>query len=759
MSLSGITCRKALICQIDFRWNHELTARLLQAGIALGSLTILGLDVAVAQLTDSSGKHIDAFMVEEGPVLDGVLDDDAWAFATIIEDLHQVAPDEFAPPSEKSLIYVVYTKDALYLAARFYDKEPERVSAQILRQGDWSIGEDSFTVMIDPFNQGRSGYIFDLTANGVRNQALYEGVTKENWAWRGIWHGETRLDDQGWIAEIEIPFKTLSFDLSNDTWGLNFARYIGRKSEHIGWVSANRSQNPAVSGQVGSMTGMEQGIGLDVVPSIRMGQSKDFETGATSDSTEPAVDIFYKLTSALTTALTFNTDFSGTGVDERQINLTRFGLFFPERRSFFLQDTDIFEFGRIGGRNYADRSTISQVEKESGRPFFSRRIGLSGTGETIDINVGGKLTGRAGQWDIGVLGIQQDEFQSLQSSDLFVARLSRNVLEESSVGIIMTAGDPDSNLDNSLAGIDFRYLNTRLPGGGVLEGGFWYQQSDTEGITDNDAAYGVSLRLPNSAGFRGGISFKELQENFYPALGFVNRVNVRDLTAEAGYTWYPANNGLRQVFSGVDYQRIETIQGELQSQVVTLRALEIDNHHGDHIELHYQLLEEFLDSPFEIWDGITIPVGSYSFDQYCVNGRTGEYRKLSAEAFYCGGDFYDGTLSGPGASLVWRPNPHFKIAAGYSPTRIELPGGSFTTRLVSVRADIAFTNTWYWENFAQYDNVSYGLGLNSILRWAPRAGREMVLVVNREFIDYTRDRTFTSVTGDVTFKFSYTLRF
>jgi hypothetical protein len=712
-----------------------------------------------AQLLNAEGKHIDAFMVEDAPVLDGVLDDDAWAFATIIEDLHQVAPDEFAPPSEQSLIYVVYTKDALYVAARFYDKEPDRVSAQILRQGDWSIGEDSFTVMIDPFNQGRSGYIFDLTANGVRNQALYEGVTKENWAWRGIWHGETNLDDQGWIAEIEIPFKTLSFDLSNDTWGLNFARYIGRKSEHIGWVSANRSQNPAVSGQVGSMSGMEQGIGLDIVPSVRIGQSKDFEVDSTSDSTEPAVDIFYKLTPALTAALTLNTDFSGTGVDERQINLTRFGLFFPERRAFFLQDTDIFEFGRIGGRNFNDRSTISQVEKESGRPFFSRRIGLSGTGETIDINAGGKLTGRVGQWDIGVLGIQQDEFQSLQSSDLFVARLSRNVLEESSIGIIMTEGDPDSNFDNSLMGFDFRYLNTRLAGGGVVEGGFWYQQSSTDGFNDNDSAFGVSLRMPNAAGFRGGISYKELQENFYPALGFVNRVNVRDLTVEAGYNWYPQANGFRQVFSGVDYQRIETIQGELQSQVATLRALEIDNNYGDHIEFHYLLQDEFLESPFEISDGINIPVGSYSFDQYCINGRTGEYRQLSTEASYCAGDFYDGSLSAPSVSLVWRPNAHFRISAGYSPTEIELPAGSFTTRLVSLRADIAFTNTWYWENFAQYDNVTYGLGLNSILRWAPRAGREMVLVVNREFVDYTRDRTFTSVTGDVTFKFSYTLRF
>lgn len=714
---------------------------------------------ADAQMVDSQGKRIDAFMVDDPPVLDGNLDDDAWAFAAVVTDLHQVNPEEFAPPSEKSQILVVYTKDALYVAARFFDSEPDKVSAQLLRQGDWSWGEDSFSVMIDPLNNGRSGYVFDLTANGVRNQALYESVTMENWAWRGIWHGESKLDDKGWVAEMEIPFKTLSFDPSNDVWGLNFARYIGRKTEHIGWVSANRAQNPSVFGEVGGMSGAEKGVGLDVVPSARVTRTKDFETGATTDSTEPAVDVFYKLTPSLTAALTANTDFSGTGVDERQINLTRFGLFFPERRVFFLQDTDIFEFGRIGGQDFNDRTTVSRVERESGRPFFSRRIGLSGTGETIGIDFGGKLTGRAGGWDIGMLGIRQDAFQSLDPSDLFVVRLSRNVLEESSVGMILTDGNPDSELDNTLAGVDFRYLNSRLQNGGTMEGSLWFQQSDSEGIDEDEAAYGVSLRAPSAEGLRWGLAFKELQRNFNPALGFVNRVNVRDLTAEFGYTWFPRSGPVRQAFSGVDYQRIETLEGKLQSQMLTVRALEVRNHYGDRLELHYQLLDEFIDVPFGISDGVVIPIGDYAFEQYCVNYQTGEHRSISMEGFYCGGEFFDGTISAPGVSLVWRPNAHFKFSAGYQLSDIDLPYGEFTTRLASLRADIAFSNTWYWENFLQYDNVSYSLGLNSILRWVPRAGREVILVVNREFIDYTRDRDFTSVTGDITFKFSYTFRF
>ena len=266
---------------------------------------------------------------------------------------------------------------------------------------------------------------------------------------------------------------------------MNVSRYIGRKGEQIGWVSANREQTPATSGKLTGIENINQGIGLDVVPGIRSGQKKDYESGASTSSTEPSLDVYYKLTPALTAALTINTDFSGTGVDARQINLTRFGLFFPEQRSFFLQDTDIFEFGRISGGDEDDFTTISTVELESGRPFFSRRIGLGPTGQTLNIDIGGKLTGRPGSWDVGVLAVQQGEFEYVNdddelilvdASDLLVARLAANVLEESSVGMILTQGDPISNLDNSLAGVDFRYLNTRLEDGRTLEGAIWYQQ-------------------------------------------------------------------------------------------------------------------------------------------------------------------------------------------------------------------------------------------------------------------------------------------
>lgn len=722
-------------------------------------ITLLVPASAGAQMVVGNGKSIDAFQVDEPPIIDGRLDDDAWAFGTLIEDFHEVVPQEFGPPSEKSLIYVVYTRDALYLGARFYDSEPDKVSAQVLQQGDFSWGEDSFTVIVDPFNNGRSGYAFDLTPNSTRNQAIFANVTNENWQWDGIWHGASVRDDEGWVAEIEIPFKTLSFNPNNQTWGLNFIRYIGRKAEQIGWVSANRRQNPANSGKLTGIRNIDQGMGLDVVPGLKATKAKHHMLGESSNNTEPSVDLFYKVTPAITAALTVNTDFSGTGADERQINLTRFALFFPERRGFFLQDTDIFEFGRITSGDFSSRSTISRAELQSGRPFFSRRIGLSELGGAVDIDIGGKLTGRPGRWDFGMLAIRQDASSGINASDLFVARIAANVLDESSVGLILTHGDPNSNLDNSLAGVDFRYTNTRFGNGRTLEGSLWYQQSETEARNGDDAAYGYALRMPSAEGFRGAVAYKELQENFFPALGFVNRAGVRDMTLEGGYTWYTDWPQIRSIHSGIDFQKIEKISGELQSQVVNLRALEVKGDTGDAFGVIYYLVTENLESGFEISDGIVIPAGNYEFEQYCLNLESAEYRKISVKTDYCGGEFFDGDQVATGAQLLWRPNPHFKIATSYQYNEIKLPYGEFITRLMSLRADIAFSNKWSWENLVQYDNVSYGLGLNSILRYVPKAGREIVFVVNQEYVDRLRNRSFTKIYSDMTFKISYTFRF
>ncbi|MGH8866306.1 MAG: hypothetical protein ACREVZ_16965, partial [Burkholderiales bacterium] len=431
--------------------------------------------------------------------------------------------------------------------------------------------------------------------------------------------------------------------------------------------------------------------------------------------------------------------------DTRQVNLTRFDLFFPEQRAFFLQDSDIFEFGRI--------------ENETGRPFFSRRIGLDNEGEALRLQGGLKATGRVGNWNLGVLGVRQDSTTSPGTVDLFVGRVATNVLAESSIGAIFTSGNPDGEHSNSLAGLDFRYVNTRLGEDRSLDATAWVQQTSTEGMHGDDAAYGVGFDMPNSSGWRGGAGFKRIEENYFPALGFANRTDIDDYSANIGYTWRPESSWARTIYSGVSGSYIEAINGDDRTQEMNIHVLEIENQTADGLQFGQYFTEERLAEPFEISDGIVIPAGDYSYDQLCVSVYTGEHRAISTKSSVCSGTFFDGDILNAETNTTWRPSKHLKVAFGMEYNDIHLPQGDFITRLLTLNADVAFNVHWAWENFVQYDNVSDTIGMNSILRWIPRAGRETVLAVNSQFEDFDEVGGFHSLSSDLTLKLSYTFRF
>ena len=312
--------------------------------------------------------------------------------------------------------------------------------------------------------------------------------------------------------------------------------------------------------------------------------------------------------------------------------------------------TSISSSSRIGGVDeFDDPSTFARTDRENGRPFFSRRVGLSESGEQVGIDYGGKLTGRIGRWDFGVLNVRQDRFGDVDRSNLFVGRAAMKVLKESSLGVILTNGHPTANLDNSLAGADFRYLNTRLPNGRTIEGAAWYQQSDTEGLTGKDAAYGASLHLANTEFWRGAVGYKVLEENFNPALGFVDRVGVRNYSLELGYRHRPSNHFLRSIYAGVDAQRFERLGGGLQSQSLNFRLLELENHAGDSLQLSTIQGKENVAEPFAIHRDIIVPPGTYNNDDIGLYLESGPQRPLSAGLGLYGGSFYGGDILTLGA--------------------------------------------------------------------------------------------------------------
>jgi len=595
---------------------------------------------------------------------------------------------------------------------------------------------------------------------------LFYDISGQDWDWNGIWQGAASVDDEGWTAEIAIPFKTVSFNPRNDTWGINFQRDLSRLSDSVGWVSRNSTLDPSISGEAIGFERLEVGRGLDIVPSIALKQKKTFDPSREESDTEPSLDVFYRFTPSLNGALTINTDFSATEVDDRQVELTRFSLFFPEKRTFFLRDSDLFRFARVGGRlgfGLSGTSTLSQPDLENGRPYFSRRIGLGAAGQPVDLVAGGKIAGRIGRWNVGALAIRQDQFEDIEATDIFVGRVAANVLEESSIGVIVTKGDPRSNLENSLVGADFQYSNTRLPGGRALQGEIWYQESETEGQDSEQAAYGFRLRAPNVVGWRGGFGMKQIEENFFPALGFVNRAGIRDHTVELGYSRRTGGEFFQTIFTGVDAERIDLINGDLQSQVVTLRALSVESIARDSGHLRLHATKEVLTEPFVIWqkngEQVVVPAGAYSFDEAEFSIASGNSRKFWASLSYRYGDFFDGQRERICAGIGWRPSDHFLFALSYDTNDVELPGGDFITRLAQLETEVIFSATFSWRTLIQYDNVTETMGVNTRLHWIPEAGREAFIVLNHNLQDTDLDNRFESALADLAIKFSYTFRF
>jgi len=737
---------------------------------ALGAHVALGFALAgpvqgqIATDADER-KSVRVVRVSTPPVIDGNLDDTVWQQAEVITDFHQIRPGDGATPSEPTELYLLYDDDALYIGARMHDSDPELIMAPTMRHGQGLGSDDRLVVILDPFNTGRSAYRFETNANAVRHDALYTNVSSFQSDWTVIWDVAAQVDTTGWLAEIAIPFKTLPFDPQSEEWGFNFGRGIRRRGEEMAWVSRNRSYNASILGLATGLSGMDQGVGLDIVPSLAVGRQKTFGPNVDhSSNTEPSVDLFYRLTPSLNGALTINTDFSATEVDNRQVNLTRFNLFFPEKRDFFLTDADLFEFGRIAGNgSNSDNAATSRPSRENARPFFSRRLGLSATGVPVDLEYGGKLSGRVGRFSIGSLAIRQDEFQTVAANTLFVGRLTANVLEESAIGLIVTDGDPGSNVDNSVIGADFRFLNTRLPGGRVLEADAWFQQSETPGLDGADGAFGFGVSLPTNAGWRGGFAVKEIERNFNPAMGFVNRSNVRDTTADFGYTRFFDSPRWQSVYAGLDAQRFTLLDGGLQSEVLVARLLELETHGRDRIDVRYIANEEVVAAPFNIYEdptrAVVISPGAYSFDETLIGFSTGNQRRFAGGTHYLQGDFYNGQRTNIAGFFSWKPSPKFSLNLDYDWNDIELPQGHFISRLVSLSTQVSFSSTLAWVTLLQYDNVSEELGINTRLHWIPKAGQEGFIVLNHNLQDVDKNNHFKSAFSDLSLKFKYTFRF
>ena len=659
------------------------------AAFLWGCLVAPGTHAATSQETASTETGTRSAVVTaitEAITIDGVLDEPIWSSAPKIGNLIQRQPVPGKTPTKETAVTLLYDQDNLYIGVVAYDSQPQRViGTQMAR--DTSLGsDDRIEILLDTFRDQRNAFYFATNPSG----ALVDGLTfangELNTDWDAIWHVRTRRTERGWSAEFAIPFKSLNFPAGRTVWGFNFSRNIYRKLEDVRWSGARlETQFLQVSeaGEITNLEGLAQGIGLDLRPFIAGNAFHFGDTGEDDFNGEPGLDLFYSMTPSLKLTGTFNTDFGETEVDSRQINLQRFSLFFPEKRAFFLEDAGVFSFASTGpGTPGGIPSAGADVY-----PFFSRRIGLL-EGEEVPIDAGAKLTGKVRRTDLGVLAVRTGELTDVvEGKNLFVGRIKQNLFRQSYAGIIFTGGDPASGQSGETYGADLRLTTSRFLGGSRnLDVNAYAVRSVNAGRSSQDWSYGFSARYPNDR-FDAQVVFREMQANFDPALGFVQRDNVQLLRVAASYNPRPSSFlNIQQMSHDVFYTRFTRLDNnQVESWDLYIAPLDWHFNSGDnlHALLDINPTYERLFEPFEISPGVVLPPDEYRFTRFKSVLSTAARRRLSGSLNVGWGNFWSGKAEEVSISITYKLPPRFTISLRTNQTFARLPEGDFTARIVT----------------------------------------------------------------------------
>jgi hypothetical protein len=668
-------------------------------------------------------KSMRAVRATVPPAIDGSLDDPAWSDAEVISDFVQQEPDVDMPVSEPTEVRVLFDDEALYFGIRCLDRVAGGVVARELRRDNLLAADDRFEIVLDTFHDHRNGYHFVINPLGTQYDAeiTNEGLDV-NVEWDERWWSVTEIGQQGWTAEIMIPLTSLRAAEGTDTFGVNFKRFIRRKNETAQWTAWDRDFNflqVSQAGHLAGVGGLQTGLKLRIKPYALGGMRR--HAGLASPAARRVSDVGlevlkFSLTPGLTAELTANTDFAQTEVDEAVVNLTRFPLFFPEKREFFLERAGIFDFGPGGRRG-------GQFERNL-QMFFSRRIGLTEDRRPVPLLGGGKLTGRAAGFDVGLLNVQTDDVEQTPGANYTVIRARRNVLARSNVGMFVSNRQSSRSDFNRVVGADANFTllkNTDLAG--------FLGKSWTPGRSGNDwvgrAKYNWMTDLHE-------VFFEHLYvgPEFQHDVGFVRRRGVQRSDAVAVWEPRPGVLDIRNlVFRGqVVYltdieRRLLTREQIFQS---TSRWQSDD-------ALRFNTTDTFdrLEDPFAIAPGITIPIGDYSFRDNFVEFEGSGKRPLAGRIRLGRGDFYSGHRRYFQVAPSFRPIPLVSLETGYEFNDVSLREGAFTTHVVNARINFNLSNRWLTTTLAQYDSASEQHVLFFRLNYIYRPGDDVFVVFNR----------------------------
>jgi hypothetical protein len=682
-----------------------------------------------------------AVRVSSPPRLDGLLDDEVWKQAVVFTGCLQAKPVPNCPPSQRTEVRILYDTHSLYLGIYCYDSEPRKIAANMMAHDveDMEESDDSVKILLDPFQDKRTAYVFFVNPRGARSEGLAFGESP-SLDWDGIWDAKARVRQDGWSAEVRIPFKTISFNPRLASWGINIERYIARRQETIRASGADLDShffNPSEAAPLEGIGNVKQGSGVTIRPYALGGATKDREAGVPTDwRADAGLDVYKNFTPNFVGAASVNTDFAETEVDERQINLTRFPLFFPEKRTFFLEGSEYFNFGTSSGGGQYHSSFL---------PFFSRRIGLVAD-QQVPVNFGAKLFGRLGRTNISVVDVGTRRFGdpaaglNLPAKNLLAARVYQNLWEESRVGLIFTDGDPASSAPggyNRLAGVDFRYATSRFQGDKNFTFDAWgvYNWWPDPGKKKHQG-FGFRLDYPNDL-WDINSSYGYFGDGLNPGLGFISRPGVQSWGIMAAFMPRPKKDGwvgrvVRQFFFEPYAEFYWDLSGRLETRTISFSpAVQLET--GDRVEGDLSSNYDVLPFDFEVADGIVIPAGPYPYTNFRAGFESASHRPYQFEFNQHFGRFYSGRLTETELSVLLKYKGYATIGLQAAFIRGRLPQGNFNENIYEFKADFYFSPDLGLMNYVQYDDVSKELGWQARLRWRISPGNEVFFVYNKNW--------------------------
>ncbi len=697
---------------------------------AVGLLTIAFCNATASHCQPSGTLTAVAVRVGQEVRLDGQLNEPLWSRPTPATDFVQREPSNGAPASQQTEVRLVYTDRILFIGARLHDPEASRLVASEYRRDAELRADDMFEVYLDTFHDRRNAFYFATNALGTQRDGLVRNEGDDlNWQWDGVWSVACSRDAAGWTVEMAIPFSTLRFRAgSAEDWGVNFGRLVSRSREESYWAPISRDfgffgkWRVSAFGSLRGIDGIRSHARFHLWPFVVGGWDRDWENPErrpNGGAFEPGIDAKVALGSSIVADLTYNTDFAQVEADQQQVNLTRFPLFYPEKRTFFLENAGLFTVG--------ERTQL--FEQPTTLLFFSRRIGLSEDGDVVPIIGGARLTGKAGPWDFGAFDIVTDkasfgENGSLPRTNFAALRVKHDLFARSSVGALYLGKVPaEEGSSNQVAAMDGSFAF----GQSFSMLGF-AAKSFTPGLSGASHAFNIDAAL-NRDRYGWGLAYLDVGEDFSSEMGFLQRTGVRKWRGNGFLSFRPGWPGVRQLFVGADTQYVTDRESRLQTLLAGVGPAIIFSD-GSFVFVNYLRNAEGLTEPFELRDGVEVPVGTYRGNQVFLHYEGSRSRRISAIGGLMGGSFYGGKLASWNIGIEGRPHQRLNLGAQYYRNDIDVPvpGGTYATNIIIGRATLAFSPQAYLRALVQRDDDTRELRANVLFRYTYKPGADLFVV-------------------------------